>query len=46
LILTTGGLVAAIIGGWPPIFTQIFGLGAIGIIAALFFALLLRSIVR
>jgi hypothetical protein len=43
LIVTTGGLVAAMILGWPSVLEQALGLGAMGLFAALFFALLVRS---
>jgi hypothetical protein len=46
LIATTGGLMTAIARGWPPVIEYVLAAGAIGFVAALFFSLLLRSMVR
>jgi hypothetical protein len=46
LIITTGGLLAGVDRGWPPVVEHTLGLGAIGFVAALFFSLLLRSMTR
>jgi hypothetical protein len=46
LVVTTGGLITAVTREWPPIVEYVLGLGAIGFVAALFFSLLLRSMVR